>query len=95
VCEWGTHEKVRVKIQADLSCTGKEHWKYMKIDACISLIVRALQRGGIDMRGSCCGHGKGHGLGRIDLQDGRTLFIEYPKEDANHMRYEKRRREAR
>ncbi|MCK4760213.1 MAG: hypothetical protein KAT69_09185 [Candidatus Aminicenantes bacterium] len=45
----------------------------VKIDKCIAPIVEALQKGGIDMRGSCCGHGKGPG--RIDLQDGRTIQI--------------------
>ncbi len=44
-----------------------------KIDGCIAPIVKALQRGGIDMRASCCGHGKGRGS--IHLQDGRTLLI--------------------
>jgi hypothetical protein len=35
--------------------------------------VNALQLGGLDMRGSCCGHGKT--IGDIDLQDGRVLLI--------------------
>ena len=65
---------VRVKIAADLSHTGKESWKDTKIDSCISDIVSALQSGGIDMRASCCGHGKTSGS--ILLQDGRKLIIE-------------------
>jgi hypothetical protein len=69
--EWSV---VRVRIPADLSCMGAAKWKRAKIDACIAPIVRALQRGGIDMRGSCCGHGKTKG--HIDLQDGRVLIIE-------------------
>ena len=64
---------VRVKIPADLSFNGKEHWKEAPIDTCIAPIVKALQRAGIDMRGSCCGHGKGEG--DIHLQDGRALII--------------------
>ena len=64
---------VRVKIPADLSSTGKVKWKRALIDACIAPIVRALQKGGIDMRGSCCGHGKG--FGDIHLQDDRLLVI--------------------
>jgi len=64
---------VAVKIPADLSCAGEEHWKAAKIDSCIADLVRALQEGGIDMRGSCCGHGKT--LGSIDLADGRALLI--------------------
>lgn len=64
---------VRVKIPADLSHTGKPLWKYAQIDACIAPIVEALQKAGIDMRGSCCGHG--HREGNIELQDGRVLSI--------------------
>lgn len=73
MCEWGIYEVVRVKIPADLSCIGKERWKYTKIDKCIAPLVRALQKGGIDMRGSCCGHSKVDG--HIHLQDGRVLII--------------------
>ena len=64
---------VKVKIPADLSSTGKVKWKRALIDGCIAPIVRALQKGGIDMRGSCCGHGKG--FGDIHLQDNRMLII--------------------
>ena len=62
-----------VKIPADLACSGEEHWTRAKIDSCVAPLVRALQEGGIDMRGSCCGHGKT--LGEIHLQDGRLLLI--------------------
>jgi hypothetical protein len=64
---------VMVKIPADLSHTGQEQWKYAQIDACIAPIVKALQEGGIDMRGSCCGHDSG--IGDIHLQDGRAILI--------------------
>jgi len=64
---------VRVKIPADLSFSGRAHWKKAQIDTCIAPIVEALQRANIDMRGSCCGHGKG--CGDIHLQDGRALVI--------------------
>lgn len=67
------YELIKVKIPADLSHTGKGFWKYCKIDKCIAPIVRALQEGGINMRGSCCGHGKMDG--DIHLQDGRILII--------------------
>lgn len=73
MCEWGTHELVRVRIPADLACEGRAKWKRMKIDKCIAPIVRALQEGGINMRGSCCGHGKGPG--EIELEDGRLIRI--------------------
>ena len=73
MCKWGTTEKVLVKIPADLSNTGKEKWQEEGIDKCIAPLVRALQEGGIDMRGSCCGHGGM--LGDIHLQDNRVLLI--------------------
>jgi hypothetical protein len=65
--------QIRVKIPADLSPTGRIKWKKAKIDACVAPLVDALQRGGIDMRGSCCGHG--YSVGEIQLQDGRLLLI--------------------
>ena len=64
---------VKVKIPADLSSTGKEKWREMHIDACIAPIIKALQEGDIDMRGSCCGHGEFPG--EIHLADGRWLII--------------------
>ena len=73
MCKWGTYKKVKVRIPADLSCTGKSHLRKMQIDECIAPIVTALQNGGIDMRGSCCGHEKC--LGDIHLQNGRVLII--------------------
>lgn len=73
MCKWGTKIGVNVKIQADLSCDGKEKWKEVQIDSCIALIVKGLQSVGIDMLGSCCGHSET--LGDISLVDGRILLI--------------------
>jgi hypothetical protein len=73
VCDWGKTISVRVKVPADLSSTGKSKWKCALIDACVAPVVKALQEGGIDMRGSCCGHGRG--AGEILLQDRRILLI--------------------
>ena len=73
MCEHGTTVPVRVKIPADLAAESHEKWKAAAIDACIAPLVAALQAAGINMRGSCCGHGKGPG--HIDLQDGRGLLI--------------------
>lgn len=56
-----------------MSCTGVSKKRYMKIDSCIALLVKALQKGNIDMRGCCCGHNKS--FGDIHLQDGRILII--------------------
>ena len=81
------YELVKVKIPADLSCTGRSHWKKAQIDRCIAPIVSALQEGGIDMRGSCCGHGKMDG--DIHLQDGRILII---KEDGDKYYNERRKK---
>ena len=64
---------VRVKIAADVSCNGSEKWKDCKIDSCIADLVQALQLAGINMRSSCCGHGKGEG--EITLADGRMLLV--------------------
>ena len=77
VCEPGNTRSVFVKIPADLSCTGEERWKHAQIDSCIADIVEALQQGGVDMRSSCCGHGKT--FGNIQLQDGRVLLILIPE----------------
>lgn len=82
MCEWGTSKKVKVKIPADLSFNGRSRWKKMKIDACIAGLVEALQKGGVDMRGSCCGHG---GVGDIELQDGRLLLILPPEKAAVYL----------
>jgi hypothetical protein len=68
-----TPEFVYVTIPSDLSCTGEKKWKLAQIDACIAPLVEALQRGGIEMRGSCCGHGRQPG--EIHLQDGRMLLV--------------------
>ena len=73
MCEWGKSENVLVKIPKDLSCTGFAKMQYTSIDSCIASLVEALQKGCIDMRGSCCGHNKS--FGEIYLQDGRMLII--------------------
>jgi len=59
MCAWGNTVPVLVRIPADLSCTGQARWAVKPIDRCIAPTVRVLQRAGIDMRSSCCGHGKG------------------------------------
>lgn len=87
MCKWGTSTIVRVKVQAELSHTGEERWADKGIDSCIASIVKALQDAGIDMRGSCCGHGKQDG--EIVLSDGRTLVIK-----ATHREERQERRTA-
>jgi len=73
MCKYGTNEAIYVKIPADLSASGFSRWKWASIDSCIASLVDALQSGGVDMRGSCCGHGGD--FGSIALQDGRLLVI--------------------
>lgn len=73
MCEWGTSKNVMVWIAPDLSASGRAKWKSVGIDSCIADLVNMIQRGGVMMRGSCCGHGRG--LGDIHLQDGRILLI--------------------
>jgi hypothetical protein len=70
---------VHVKIPADLSSSGTEKWKDAQIDECIADLVETLQVGGVDMRGSCCGHGEMDG--DIHLQDGRILIIKKSGDD--------------
>lgn len=77
MCDGKKKILVRVKIPADLSFSGYARMKTAKVDACIAPIVKALQEGGIDMRGSCCGHGRTGG--EIILQDGRKLIIKRKK----------------
>ena len=79
MCKWGTTEKVRVKIPAENSYTGKERWDYKSIDKCIAPLVKALNESGIITTGSCCGHGRY--LGGIELEDGRALVIIPDAED--------------
>lgn len=73
MCKWGITTAVRVYVPADLSATGRARWREKPIDSCIADIVEALQNGGINMRGSCCGHGDYFGV--IILQDGRMISL--------------------
>ena len=61
-----------MKIPADLSHTG-ERWEVKQVDRCIAALVAELQEAGIDMRGSCCGHGRVEGA--IVLRDGSSVSI--------------------
>jgi hypothetical protein len=83
MCEWGTNVLVFVKVAAELSHTGEDRWQDFDIDACIAPLVSALQAGGIDMLGSCCGHGKRPG--EILLRDGRVLLVAADREEAERM----------
>lgn len=69
---------LRVWISPDLDCEGRGKWETMRIDGCIAPLVAALQAGGIDMRGSCCGHEKSEG--HVHLEDGRVLLVLSPEQ---------------
>ena len=73
MCKWGNTKTIHVTISPNLSHTGKVFKKAAKIDSCIAPIVEALEKQGIHMLSSCCGHGKTNG--QIDLADGRKLVI--------------------
>lgn len=47
--------------------------KVYKIDRCIHHIIAALNAGGVNTIGCCCGHGKDFGY--IQLEDGRVLNV--------------------
>lgn len=92
MCEPGDTVRVAVVIPADLSSTGFHRIKHARIDRCIAPLVSALQKGGIDMRGSCCGHG--WGPGDIQLQDGRLLLILEPQKAERYLAMRKARPEG-
>jgi len=76
MCKYGTTVNLEVTIPEYRFSTGEikpAHKKICPIDSCIVSIVEALEKGGIMMGGSCCGHGKGDGS--ILLVDGRELII--------------------
>lgn len=82
MCQSGDTTTLLVKVAAHLAFEGVDSWKEKPVDRCIASIVSALQSGGIDMLGSCCGHGES--LGEILLFDGRTLLITTPKGLRSH-----------
>ena len=84
MCERGITTSVKVWIPADLSTTGKACWRWERIDFYIADIVKALQDGGINMRGSCCGDRKDFGF--VVLQDGRFLTV-CPAADYRSLRW--------
>lgn len=73
MCEHGDTVDVAVWIAAGLSHSGRRERKVKPIDRCLAPLVAALDAGGVDMLGSCCGHGSRPG--EILLVDGRTLTI--------------------
>ena len=84
MCEHGDTVTVRVRVVARLSHTGRARLVRKPIDRCIAPIVRALQAEGLDMLGSCCGHGQADG--EILLADGRTLVVKEPRLTAKETR---------
>ena len=64
-CEVGTYE-----CTVPMPLRGRRN----DVDFCIADLVAALNAANIITTGSCCGHGKTKA--RIDLEDGRILWIE-------------------
>ena len=73
MCEWGNEKKMWVRIPKSLSHTGCARWKRVKIDACLTSLIKALRNAGIKTTYSCCGHGKGDGL--ILCEDDRAFIL--------------------
>lgn len=65
---------VRVFILPALSHKKIGYWKDVAVDRCLVPIVRILQNAGINMRGSCCGHGTNPGI--IVLESGHNIKLE-------------------
>lgn len=74
MCQHGDTVTLRVKVVAGLAAEGVDTWKEKPVDRCLAPVVEALQAGGVDMLGSCCGHG--HSPGEILLADGRSLIVQ-------------------
>lgn len=45
----------------------------VEVDSCISVLVSALNDGGVPTVGSCCGHGVCDGF--VQLADGRLMLV--------------------
>ena len=73
MCKWGNYETLFLTIVKELSYTGKERMKMVKVDKCIAPIIKALNQGGIITTYSCCRHGEDDGI--IVLKDGRCLTL--------------------
>lgn len=73
MCDWGDSVVVSVLVPASVSCTGSDRRAQKPIDRCLAPIVKALDRAGVRMTGSCCGHGRGPAT--IALEDGSELVL--------------------
>lgn len=74
---------LELTVPAELSSTGEAKQKMCGIDACIAPIVKALNDGGVQTIGCCCGHKRRPG--DILLADGRVLIIASSLDDAHKM----------
>ena len=68
MCKWGTSKEVTL-----CKPTPIQGRTVIKADACIAPLVQALSEYGVEMKASCCGHGKVEG--RIDLADGQIIWL--------------------
>jgi hypothetical protein len=68
MCEHGI-EATQIRLFEPRS-DGRTH---ASVDPCIAPLVQALNCGGLQTIGSCCGHGQRPGI--INLVDGRELIV--------------------
>ena len=74
MCKWGTDEYVTLCKPTLIQ--GRTR---IKVDACIAPLVQMLNDYGVEMKASCCGHGKARG--RIDLADGQIIWLKEPQDE--------------
>ena len=72
MCVWGTNKLCHVYVSAEDSHTGRSHWTYKDVDACLADQVNELNAQGRLTRSACCGHGKIEG--QIILHDGTVII---------------------
>ena len=68
MCKWGTSKEVTL-----CKPTPIQGRTTIKVDACIAPLVQVLSDYGVEMKASCCGHGKAEG--RITLADGLIIWL--------------------
>ncbi len=73
MCEHGDTVDLDVILVGKFSDSGNDEWAVRPVDRCIAPIVQALNNAHVWTRFSCCGHGVQRG--RIDLYDGRKLYV--------------------
>lgn len=58
MCKHGDTIDVLVTIHSSVSHNGRSHKAIKPIDRCIAPLICMLEKFGVKMLGSCCGHGE-------------------------------------